>query len=229
MNNATKNKLTSGTDQGELTSGNACWETPPLIFQKLSEDFGPFDVDLTADAERHLCQIWFGPDSPVDEFDALTADWMSHGRTGYSNPPYGRFIQKILKRARFWRGQGFASTLLLPLRVTAAFKEHVLDGGAELFFCDKRITFFEDGVPRLNEEKMRTPRKDGGPRKPSGDGAVFDSIVVRFDPRIRNTNVGLWKVPKHVTADDLARAVARRSTAQAPSLSLDAVDPHAAI
>lgn len=67
MNNETKNKLTSGTDQADLTTGNACWETPPLVFRKLNEDFGPFDVDLTADAQRHLCPTWFGPDSNVGE------------------------------------------------------------------------------------------------------------------------------------------------------------------
>lgn len=210
MDRATRDKLVSGTTQDDLTTGNACWETPPLVFAKLNEDFGPFDVDLTADAQRHLCPIWFGPDSNVGEFDALTADWYSHGRNGYSNPPYGPFIQRLLKVARTWRGHGFASTLLLPMRVTKGFKDHIIDGGAELFFCDKRITFFENGVPRLNERQLLKRGKNGQPLKPHGDGSVFDSIIVRFDPRIRNTDVKLWNVPKHVTADDLARAVERR-------------------
>lgn len=71
MNRATRDKFASGTDQADLTTGNACWETAPLVFQKLAEDFGPFDIDLTADAQRALCRVWFGPDSSVGQYDAL--------------------------------------------------------------------------------------------------------------------------------------------------------------
>lgn len=210
MDNATKNKLTSGTDQSDLTSGNACWETPPLVFAKLNEDFGPFRVDLTADAQRHLCDEWFGPQSNVAEFDALEADWCACGRrSGYSNPPYGPFIQKILERAKYWHRQGFSSTLLLPMRVTKAFKAHVLDGSTELLFCDSRLTFFENGVPRLNEKQWREHGRA------VADPAVFDSIIVRYQAGVSRSafRVDLWKVPKHVTPNDLARAVERKKLA----------------
>lgn len=204
MNNATKNKLTSGTKQADLMTGNACWETPPLVFEKLSQDFGPFDVDLTADAQRHLCPVWFGPQSPVGECDALRAPWRTFGERGYSNPPYGPFIQRLLPRARDFAALDFTSTLLLPMRVTKAFKAHVLTGASELLFCDTRLTFFEDGIPRLNEKQWI---KHG---RAVADPAVFDSILVRYIPGQTQVRIGIWHVPKHVTADDLARAVARR-------------------
>lgn len=208
MDNATKNKLTSGTDQSDLTTGNACWETPPLVFAKLAEDFGPFDVDLTADGSRHLCPVWFGPGSPVGEFDALGADWLAAGRrSGYSNPPYGPFIQRMLERAKYWAGEGFDSTLLLPMRVTRAFKAHILNGATDLLFCDSRLAFFENGLPRLNDKQWREHGKA------VADPAVFDSIVVRFEPGQGHAPpyVGIWQVPKHVTRDDLERAaIARR-------------------
>lgn len=212
MDNATKNKLTSGTDQADLTTGNACWETPPLVFAKLNADFGPFDVDLTADAQRHLCDVWFGPESTVGEFNALTADWAACGRRhGYSNPPYGPFIQQLLPLAKKWTSPayyyehpGFRTTLLLPMRVTKAFKAHVLNGASELLFCDTRLTFFENGLPRLNEKKFI---EEG---KAQADPAVFDSIIVRYMPGRTELKVGIWNVPKHVTADDLARAMTRR-------------------
>lgn len=210
MDNATKNKLTSGTDQSDLTAGNACWETPPLVFEALKRDFGPFDIDLTADAQRHLVDVWFGPDSPCNEFDALTADWNEYGESGYSNPPYGPFIQRLLPLARAMADRGFASTLLLPLRITKAFKAHVLIGASDLLLCDKRLTFFEDGVPRLNEAKYGKRGKKGQLLKVPTDPAVFDSIIVRYRPGVTTLNVGIWHVPKHVTPDDLARAVERR-------------------
>lgn len=214
MNNDTKNKLTSGTNQSDLTSGNACWETPPLVFEKLNADFGPFDVDLTADVQRHLCDVWFGPDSNVGEFDALTADWWSHGLNGYSNPPYGPFIQQLLPKAKYWALEGFITTLLLPMRVTKAFKAHILKhagqlGASDLLFCDSRLTFFENGIPRLNEKQWVQHGKA------VADPAVFDSIIVRYCPHATVLNVDIWHVPKHVTAADLSRAVLARERREA--------------
>lgn len=211
MNNDTKNKLTSGTDQSDLTSGNACWETPPLLFQTLNARFGPFDVDLTADAQRHLCPTWFGPDSPVAEYDALTAMWHYYGLSGYSNPPYGPFIQRLLGHAKSEaRLKEFRSTLLLPMRVTKAFKAHILNGASDLLFCDARIPFFENGLPRLNEKQWREKGKA------VADAAVFDSIVVRYQPGSwPQPRVGIFEMAKLVTALDLERAVTARRLKEA--------------
>lgn len=187
MNRATRDKLTART-----TPKNATWETPPAIVAKLREDFGPFDLDLTGDIARATEPVWFGPQSPVGKFDALTADWMTYGTTGFSNPPYGSFIPHLLWQARRMQARGFTSTLLLPLRVTRAFRVEILGGASELFFCDKRIAFYEHGRPRWNAEA----RAKGVLR---ADTALFDSIIVRF--RAGSTDrlqVGVWYVPPHV-------------------------------
>jgi hypothetical protein len=180
MDRATRNKFVSGTDQQQLTSGTACWETAPLVFAKLDADFGPFDLDLTADADRHL--------------------W-------YSNPPYGPFIQRLLPKALDEARQGFTSVLLLPLRVTKAFKRFILRGASDLIFPDKRLVFFEDGVPRINEKAWR---EKGELR---ADPALFDSVLVRYapgTPEDASPRLSIWTVPPHVTRDDLDRARARR-------------------
>lgn len=190
MNRATTNKFVSGTDQADLTTCNACWETAPAIFAKLNEDFGPFGIDLTADAGRHLCPQWFGPGSPVGEYDALTADWKSYGFLGYSNPPYGPFVQRILPLAKEQASKGFASTFLLPLRVTKAFKAHILRGASDLLFCDRRLVFWENAAPRLN------------PRTGKPDCALFDSIIVRYRAGVWDRpSIGEWRVPDHAMAE----------------------------
>lgn len=189
MNRKTRDLFASGTVQADLTTGNACWETAPAVFAKLNEDFGPFDLDLTADGQRHLCPVWFGPASPKHEYDALSAHWTTFGRNGYSNPPYGPFIQRLLPRAKAFAAEGFTTTLLLPLRVTKAFKAHILNGASELLFCDKRLVFWENGAPRLNP-------KTGKP-----DCALFDSIIVRYLAfgANRTPRVDVWHVPPHAT------------------------------
>lgn len=195
MNRATSQRMTART-QKDLTTGNAVWETPPAIFEKLNADFGPFDIDLTGDAERALCYPWIGPDSPIGMFDARTAIWPEHGSNGYSNPPYGPFIKLMLAGALGYRDMGFTTTLLLPMRVTEAFKMWVIGdqdtpGASELLFCNSRICFYENGAPRLNAEKLAK-----GQRVP--DSAMFDSIIVRYVPGQTILKVGIWEVPSHV-------------------------------
>lgn len=189
MDHATKEKFAATTSQ-DLTTGNACLETPPAIFQKLNEDFGPFDVDLTADAANHLCPRWLGPGSEYP--DALKVPWLAVGKKGYSNPPYGRFVPHILEKAKWEAAQGFDSTLLLPMRATEAFRDYVIQGATSLLFCDKRIVFWEGGAPRLNKDPKSA--RFGKP-----DPALFDSIIVRYAPgmRFHPPRVGIWKVPPH--------------------------------
>lgn len=171
---------------------NSTWETPPEIYVKLNEDFGPFDIDLTADAQRHHHPLWFGPQSPVGEFDALSAKWWTYGKRGFSNPPYGDFIPKMLVTVVAAQHFGFSSTLLLPMRVTKAFKTYILPHASELLFADARIIFHENGQPRWNQ---KTLRKTG---RYVGDPAMFDSIIVRYVAGHSGPlKVGLWRVPEH--------------------------------
>lgn len=201
MDRATRDKFASGTKQADLTTGNACWETPAAVFAKLNKDFGPFDVDLTADALRALCLSWIGPGSPLSHAQcALAAEWTRFGQTGYSNPPYGPFVQSLLSKAKFEAGHGFTSVLLLPMRATKAFHAHVLNGASELLFCDKRLTFFENGVPRLNAKQWREQRRA------VADPALFDSILVVYRPGEHTLRAAAWKVPPHVFPADLERA-----------------------
>jgi hypothetical protein len=204
MNRETRDKFASGTDQSDLTSGNACWETAPLIFAALNEQFGPFDIDLTADAQRHLCPVWFGPDSPVGEYDALDAPWDFYTRNGYSNPPYGAFVPLIFEKAKREATFGVMSTFLPPLRITKGFHAHVLNGAAEVILPDKRLVFFENGVPRIN---AKTFREKG---RATADCALFDSCIVRYVPgHVGPPALKAWKVPPHVTKQDLDRAAER--------------------
>ena len=161
------------------------WQTPPEIHEKLSDDFGPFHLDLTANEENALIRPWFGPGSSIGT-DALEAEWTKYGLSGYCNPPYGKFIPHILRKAVKEREKGFTSCFLLPMRVTRWFKNLVLPGASAAFFCDKRITFYEDGAPRLDIKGKPMP-------------AMFDSLVVLFEPGHRGQGrFGLWRVPDHV-------------------------------
>jgi hypothetical protein len=186
----------------DLTSDKACWQTPPSIFADLHAG-AAYDIDLTADANNRLLDVWFGPDSSVGEEDALVANWTDYGRRGYSNPVYGPFTARMLAKAKAEAHKGFSSDLLLPMRVTNAFRMNVLRGATQIMFCDKRICFWENGAPRLNVKAWRVY----GQLRP--DPALFDSIIVSFRPYTKPDKsplIGEYHVPVHVTPDDLERA-----------------------
>lgn len=187
MNTETRKKITAGTDGAD--AANAKWQTPPEVFDKLQRDFGPFDIDLFADDDNHLLPRWFGPSdsnacSGID--DALAIRWPEYGRCGFGNPPYGRIVVRVLAHAKQMAREGFDSTLLLPMRVTKAFSAHVMHGATQLFLCDKRILFYENGKPRMDSKNQPQP-------------AVFDSMIVRYmhGHYPQRPYVDLWRVPPH--------------------------------
>ena len=215
----------------DRSTTRADWETPPAVFRKLNEDFGPFDIDLTSTYKNSLCNLRFGPGHVVEEMrDALDTSWSEYGTSGYSNPPYGPFVPQILAKAVSARDFGFSTTLLLPMRVTKAFLGIVLPEASALYFCDKRICFFEDGEPRWNKAKLHPKcsvcdgtgfflqRGDAPaiscahcergrlPGRKVPDPAMFDSIIVRFTPsppwiQGSGPHLAIWHVPPHTAPE----------------------------
>lgn len=192
MDRATRDKFASGTDQSDLTAGNACWQTPPAIFADLNDRYS-FDIDLCADHERALCDVWFGPGSEFAE-DALTAWWSEWGSVGFCNPPYGVFIGKVLARADVEAKLGFWSVILLPLRMNKAMRGAIFESKSvvEWLICDKRIAFWENGAPRWNAKALAK-----GLHVP--DTALFDSTILVFGPGHHEyPRVAEYRVPPHV-------------------------------
>lgn len=192
MDRTLSKAMTSPTDQKDLTTGNACWETPPEIYATLDREFH-FDIDLCGGpGTQHRAPAWFGPSSPLGKDDALTTTWYHvptepqihaggilslETKVGFCNPPYGPFIPKILDKAIAESKLGFTTVFLLPNRVTKWYKRAMREA-SEIRICDERIAFWEDGHPRWNakikaEENRLVP-----------DPAMFDSCIVIIRPSL---------------------------------------------
>ncbi len=171
MNRATRDKFTASTDQTDLTVGQACWETPPEVFEALDREF-KFDIDLCGGpGTQHRLPLYFGPGGHAE--DALSCAWTTNGargNVGFCNPPYGSFIPKILAKGLAESRVGFTSVFLLPNRMTRWYK-HMMWEAREIRIVDERIAFLENGQPRINP-------KTGKP-----DGALFDSCIVVIGPK----------------------------------------------
>lgn len=209
MNRETTKKLTARSPEDPDAPQNK-WETPPPVFAKLQQDFGPFDLDMTADSTNHLLPDWVGPGSPHGTDILKVLELVNHdgfgmiAKSGYSNPMYHwQFLDKLVPLcALAARKKGFASTLLLPLRTTTDWwqflirNQHTEEQAAVIAYCDKRICFYEQGQPRWNAKEL-----EKGHYRP--DSAVFDSVIVHFSAAPpsgldTSTRFQLWEVPPHV-------------------------------
>jgi len=112
------------------------WGTPPKLFNEISAELGPFDLDVAASDELHLCERYY-----TREFDGLVQPWT--GRV-WCNPPYGRGIGQWLKRGADAAESGEAEivVMLVPAATSAVWwHDHVLGRDAEVRYIRGRLRF----------------------------------------------------------------------------------------
>lgn len=113
------------------SSKNQCWETPQDLFE-LFDAVYQFETDLCALPENAKCAKYFTP-----EQDSLKQDW-----TGvcWMNPPYGRGLNKWVKKAYESAQNGATIVCLLPVRThTAWWHEYCMK--ADITFIRGRLKF----------------------------------------------------------------------------------------
>ena len=128
--NKTKNKM-----DVHFSSSHHAWETPPELFNEYDEKFH-FDLDVCATDENAKCEAHFTP-----EDDGLAQEWTG---TCWMNPPYGRGIDKWIKKA--YESDDATVVCLLPARTdTAWFHDYILKarmkGEATVEFLRGRVKF----------------------------------------------------------------------------------------
>lgn len=134
------------------------YETPPELFLSLSDEFGPFDVDVAANEINHKTATWYGPAAAYT--DGLSVDWT--GLRCWMNPPYGRATSAWVKKASEARA---LVVCLIPARTdTRWFHDYVLPKAKTVRFLRGRPKFWIDG-------------------KDTGQSGKFPSMVVVFDGR----------------------------------------------
>ena len=115
-----------------FSSKTDLWETPQDFFEKLDREFG-FELDVCALPENAKCSRYF---SPMD--DGLEQDW-----TGvcWCNPPYGREIEKWVKKAYISAIEGATVVMLLPARTDTRWFHDWIYGKTEIRFIRGRLKF----------------------------------------------------------------------------------------
>ncbi len=117
---------------GMMSSTTDRWATPQDFFDQQNKLFGPFDVDVCADAINAKCVKYFDV-----EMDGLKQPW-----TGkcWMNPPYGRGIGVWMQKAFESAGNGTVVVCLVPARTdTKWWHDYAMKG--QITFIKGRLKF----------------------------------------------------------------------------------------
>ena len=107
---------------------NNRWRTPPEIFSPLMAEF-QFDLDAAADEQTALIHPYLN--------DALNlSDWP--GYRVWLNPPYGRALERFVRRAAQEAHKGKLVVALIPLRGRAAWWHEAVIGRATEVRCIRK-------------------------------------------------------------------------------------------
>ena len=111
------------------------WATPQEFFDKLDWRFGPFDLDPCADANNAKCTKFF-----TEEDNGLSHSWEGH--TTFINPPYGRGIEKWIKKAfNESRKENTKVVMLIPARTDTKYWHQYVMKADEIHFVKGRLKF----------------------------------------------------------------------------------------
>jgi site-specific DNA-methyltransferase (adenine-specific) len=120
--------------KGMLTSNRDSWETPQKLFDELNKEFN-FTIDAAADAENHKCERYY-----TREESGLEKSWK--GERVFLNPPYGRELPKLVKKAADEaKDKSTIIVMLIPARTDTQWFHDYIYKKAEIRFIKGRLKF----------------------------------------------------------------------------------------
>jgi len=130
-----------GQGQNDFKSNSVEYSTPMDIFEPLKEEF-EIEFDICASSENHKCDLYF-----TKEDDCLTKDWGDIKGNIWMNPPWGKQMQKFVRKALEESKKGKTIVCLLPVRSnTKWWHETIIETKMEVRFLRGEIKF--NGLPR---------------------------------------------------------------------------------
>jgi phage N-6-adenine-methyltransferase len=115
-----------------FSSATDVWSTPRELFALLDEEFH-FTLDVCALPENAKCAVYFTPDD-----DGLRQEWRG---VIWMNPPYGRGIDRWIKKAWDAAVRGATVVCLLPARTDTRWWHQWVMQASEVRFLKGRLRF----------------------------------------------------------------------------------------
>lgn len=150
-------------------SSNKEWETPDSLFQVYKKEFN-IVLDVCATALNTKCKAYFDKKT-----NGLSSSWnianelVSDGDSAcWMNPPYGRGIDRWVKKAHEEALKGVTTVALLPARTDTSWFQGYIYNKYEVRFLKGRVKFVD-----------------------APSSAPFPSMIVIFRPT-ENKSVNKW-------------------------------------
>ena len=125
-------------NRGLFTSQSCEWATPQWLYNLLNAEFGPFDLDVCANAQNAKAERYYGD----EVWSGLALPW--RGRV-WMNPPYGRAIGQWVRKAWEAGEAGALVVCLLPSRTDTAWWHDYVMEASQLRFIRGRLHFNDAG------------------------------------------------------------------------------------
>jgi len=123
------------TQKVMFSSSTGEWSTPQAFFDRLNWRFGPFDLDPCAQGNNAKCTKFF-----TEQEDGLAQDW--GGYTAFVNPPYGRGIDRWIKKAyEESLEEDTRVVMLIPARTDTKYWHKYVMKAAEIHLVRGRLKF----------------------------------------------------------------------------------------
>lgn len=119
-------------DDVMFSSKSDLWSTPDDFFAELDKEFH-FTLDVCATADNTKCDDYY-----TEEMDGLSLKWDG---IVWCNPPYGRNINKWIKKAVNAALGGATVVMLLPARTDTKWFHELVYRRAEIRFVRGRLKF----------------------------------------------------------------------------------------
>jgi len=151
-------------------SGNKEWETPEALFTPLQKEFN-IVLDVCALPTNTKCKVYFDK-----KLNGLSSNWNLVNEVGdgdsacWMNPPYGRGIEKWVRKAHEESLKGITTVALLPARTDTSWFHGYIHNKHEVRFLKGRVKFVD-----------------------APSSAPFPSMIVIFKPKKTNTIKSIWK------------------------------------
>jgi len=126
-------------DQSWFNAKSVEYETPDEIFQPLEKEFG-MTLDVSATNENAKCKKFL----TIDD-DGLACEW---DNKNWMNPPFGRVMQKWVRKAHAEFQNGKMTVALIPARTNTKWWHECVQDIAEVRFIRGEVKFkgFERGL-----------------------------------------------------------------------------------
>ena len=127
--------MNKNTQKTMFSSKTGEWATPQEFFDKLNWRFGPFDLDPCANPHNTKCDNFY-----TEAEDGLSKDWSGH--TTFINPPYGKGIDKWIKKGYDTAKDGESRVvMLIPSRTDTKYWHNYVMKASEVYFLKGRLKF----------------------------------------------------------------------------------------